>query len=120
MTAFGDAVVAEDDEATRAAGGHRGQNRLDSFGADFGPASLPAERAEDGVRAVDGLSDRRGVAHIAGHDTQPLVRRDSRRIPGERGDLVSVLQGLLDDVATGTAGRAEDGKTHGVSCLWFG
>jgi len=52
------------------------------------------------------------VTHVAGHNAKAVMRRYRRWVSGQRGYLVSALESLLDEDATGAAGGAEDGQTH--------
>ncbi|GAA3810022.1 hypothetical protein GCM10022226_33020 [Sphaerisporangium flaviroseum] len=69
------------------------------------------------MRIFDCLRDRGEVTYVTGHHVEVFAGRDGRWVPAQGGHVMSTLEGLLDEDATGTTRGAKDGKTHDVAFL---
>src|SRR3954462_6921561 len=90
------------------------QNLRDHDGDDQRePVEAHPKRGKDGVLASDCSADGMAVRYVALHHLQLLVLRGHFRwVAYEGGDFVTLLQRLLDERASGTAGGSEDEKFH--------
>lgn len=87
-----------------------------SVHSDNRPALVRSQRAHDGVLPGDGGGGLVPIAHVALQHPESLVRhRQGCGGADQRGDMVTGGQRLVEEVATGAAGRAEDGEVHGGS-----